>query len=298
MNLRQLEILHAVLRTGSVTEAARTLNLSQPAVSIALRHYEDRLGAPVFHRSKGRLTPTAEALEMFPDIEDLLVRVTAVNRRLQDLLESRGGSLAILSTATIVNSDLAAAIGLYRSRYPDVRIILRRMHTQQIIDHIERGEAELGLAHQDLPEENLNVERLAEIAVVCGVRADHPLARKSSISVNDLREESVITYGPVAPIGRPIRAAFAAAGAAIRDSVIVNDALTGFHLASAGAGIALVGHFGTRAPMMFPDLVVRPLRPKILAPVVLLTRKERSLSRNAMRMIEFLRHSRAKRGAL
>ncbi|WP_211865895.1 LysR family transcriptional regulator [Neoroseomonas terrae] len=296
MNLRQLEILHAVLRTGSVTEAARALNLSQPAVSIALRHYEDRLGAPIFHRSKGRLTPTAEALEMFPDIEDLLVRVTAVNRRLHDLLESRGGSLSILSTATIVNSNLASAIGQYKKRYPDVRIILRRMSTQQIIDQIERGEAELGLAHQDLPEENLEVERLAEIAVVCGLRTDHPLARKPSIQVGDLRGEPVITYGPAAPIGRPIRAAFAAAGIEIRDGVIVNDALTGFHLASAGAGIALVGHLGTRAPMMFPDLLVRPLRPKILAPVLLLTRKARPLSRNALRMIEFLRRSGGARG--
>ena len=58
MNLRELEIFRAIMLGGSITEAANMLNVSQPAVSIALRHAEDKLGVALFLREKGRIHPT------------------------------------------------------------------------------------------------------------------------------------------------------------------------------------------------------------------------------------------------
>ena len=56
------------MRAGSVTGAARMLNTSQPALSQILRHLEDELGFLLFVREKGRLKPTPEALELFPQM--------------------------------------------------------------------------------------------------------------------------------------------------------------------------------------------------------------------------------------
>lgn len=61
MNLRQIELFERIMALGSLSEAARSLGLSQPAASRILRHTEDQLGFPLFERLRGRLLPTAEA---------------------------------------------------------------------------------------------------------------------------------------------------------------------------------------------------------------------------------------------
>ena len=61
MNLRQIEIFHAVFLHGTVSAAARSLNVSQPSVTKVLRHTERTIGLPLFERTKGRLIPTQDA---------------------------------------------------------------------------------------------------------------------------------------------------------------------------------------------------------------------------------------------
>ena len=51
MNLRQIEVFRAIMLTGGVSDAARSLNVSQPNVSRLLRHTEDRLGIKLFDRT-------------------------------------------------------------------------------------------------------------------------------------------------------------------------------------------------------------------------------------------------------
>ena len=292
MNLRQLEIIYAVLRTGSVTDAARALHISQPAVSIALRQYEDRLGARIFERRKGRLVATAEARSLFPDIEDLFERLGIVQRRLHDMILGQSGTLALASTAAVLSSDLADAVARFRRDWPSVRIEIRRMTTTQVIERVARGDAEVGLAHLEAQEHGLSVERLADIQVVCAVPSDHALAAKRVVRLEDLSAWPIITYSPDSNIGRPLRRAFAALGLTLNDVVTINDAATGLHLARVGAGVALVGHLES-APISVAGVAIRAIEPALPVPVLLLTRPDRALSQNAQRMVDLLRGIRA-----
>ena len=61
MRLRHIEIFHAIYTTGSITNAAKILHVSQPSVSKVLSHAEMQLGFNLFDRVKGRLIPTEEA---------------------------------------------------------------------------------------------------------------------------------------------------------------------------------------------------------------------------------------------
>ena len=71
MRARQLEVFRAVMRSGTVTGAAKALNVSQPALSQIILHTEDELGFRLFERVKGRLVPTPEAEELFPEADRL-----------------------------------------------------------------------------------------------------------------------------------------------------------------------------------------------------------------------------------
>ena len=70
MNLRQIEIFHAVYLHGSASAAARALNVSQPSVTKVLRHAEESIGIVLFERSKGRLVPTQDARTLFEEVTE------------------------------------------------------------------------------------------------------------------------------------------------------------------------------------------------------------------------------------
>jgi molybdenum-dependent DNA-binding transcriptional regulator ModE len=74
------EVFNAIMLTGSVSAAARLINITQPAVSRTLQHAELQLGFPLFQRAKGRLSPTTEALTLYPHIERLFAQLDEVQR--------------------------------------------------------------------------------------------------------------------------------------------------------------------------------------------------------------------------
>jgi len=110
MNLRELEVFRAIMLGGSITEAARILGISQPAVSTALRHAEDRLDLTLFRRHKGRIHPTSEALDLYTEVEGLFEKLSAIQKFASDLRDTRSGLLSIASTPTLTYAFLARAI--------------------------------------------------------------------------------------------------------------------------------------------------------------------------------------------
>ncbi len=69
VNLRHIEIFHAVMTTGNLTEAARMLHTSQPTVSRELARFEKVLGLRLFERTRGRLQPTVQGLRLFEEVQ-------------------------------------------------------------------------------------------------------------------------------------------------------------------------------------------------------------------------------------
>jgi DNA-binding transcriptional LysR family regulator len=81
MNLRHIEIFHAVYVNGSVSAAARALNVSQPSVSKMLRHAESCSAFQLFQRTSGGLVPTQDAHVLFTEVSEIQDRVYACARR-------------------------------------------------------------------------------------------------------------------------------------------------------------------------------------------------------------------------
>jgi DNA-binding transcriptional LysR family regulator len=69
VNLRHIEIFHAVMTTGNLTEAAQLLHTSQPTVSRELARFEKVLGLKLFERARGRLHPTVQGLRLFEEVQ-------------------------------------------------------------------------------------------------------------------------------------------------------------------------------------------------------------------------------------
>ncbi|GAA4343564.1 LysR substrate-binding domain-containing protein [Pigmentiphaga soli] len=272
MNLRHLEVFHAIMQTGSVTGAARFLNVSQPAVSSVLKLLEARQGRPLFIRIGGRLQPTPEAVAIFPDIVAIYGRLKAVNRLMQDLAGGRLGTLSVAASFPIANGYLAKAIATLVTERPETHVTLQSMTSPEVIDRVASREVELGVAFEPVNNSEVETEVLVKSGVACVMPDTHPLARLERIGVRDLADYPIITYLPHYYMRAHVDRIFNEAGIAPRISVQISISLTGMTLAYYGAGVALIEPY-LLTSMPLQGLTARPLKSSIDFRTVLLRAK-------------------------
>lgn len=135
MKLRQIEVLHAILQTGSVTGVAKLLNVSQPSFSTVLQHTEAQLGMQPFERAGGRLKASPEAEALFPEIADIFRRVNRVSQNARSLAQGRLGRINVAGTLALANGYIVDAVSIFARTPPDVagkpRDLLQRVQRMQ-----------------------------------------------------------------------------------------------------------------------------------------------------------------------
>jgi DNA-binding transcriptional LysR family regulator len=278
MNARQLEVFRAIMRCGTLTSAAKALNVSQPALSQILLHTEDELGLKLFKRLKGRLVPTPEAEQLFPEADRLFRELDNLRRFAGDLKRGKAGVVRLASTAPPALSIVPRALGAFRAARPGVRLLSYVVPVAQIAEMLERGEVDLGVAMNDVPIPLVDTEVIGHSEVVCVLRADHKLARRKAITVADLAGEPVISYRGDNLQGMLLDRALAREGQELRRDVEIDVSIIALAFVQQGIGVALVD--GLLPWSSFPGLVARPFRPAVSLPLCLLTSSRRPLSRN------------------
>ncbi len=270
INFRHLEVFNAIMRTGSMTAAARSLHISQPAVSEMLKQAEARMKIQLFERTGGRLVPTPEARALFPDVAAAFGRLDAVDRQIQDLAGGRLGNLSLAAAFPIANGYLTKAVATFLASKPSVQVSLQSLTSPQVAERVAIGEAELGVAYNfESLSRAVEAEVLVHSAIACVLPDTHPLAKYEEIDLKDLAPYPIITYLPQAVLRGFVDRALADAGVAPVVSVQVSLSLTGIMMSYYGAGIALVEPF-LMTSLPFPGLVARPLRPYITLKTLLI----------------------------
>jgi DNA-binding transcriptional LysR family regulator len=262
INLRQIEVFNAIMRAGSITEAARVLNVTQPAVSAALKQLEARLHMRLFDRIGGRLQPTPEAKALLPDVAEIFGRLGAVERFSADLAGGARGLLSIAASQPLCDGFVAKAVATFVAKRPGVRVTLISLASPMVLDRVANREADIGICYEPIMSRAVKVEEISRSQIGCILPARHPLAKRRTIRVQDLAACPIVTYLPQAILRPYVDRAFSDRSAAPRISVATATSATAITLALHGAGIALVetALFEARPAA---GLVMRPLEPRI-----------------------------------
>lgn len=288
MNLRQMEVFYAIMRSGSVTAAARLLNVTQPAVSTVLRHCESQLRVKLFERSGGRLYPTPEADAIFPEVASIFQRVDVVTRITQDLVGGRLGQITVAATFAAANGPVARSVARFVRDRPGVRVAIHALPSVQVIERVARREADFGLCFAPAHDPAITAELLKASDIACIMPRDHALAALETVPIEALAGENIITYAPHTAIGKPVEEAFAAAGIALHRRIQVNYSSTAFVLAAHRAGIAMVEPLLLNSGAM-PSLVARPIQPRIEVRIMLVHAIGRPPTRTSTKLVELIR---------
>jgi DNA-binding transcriptional LysR family regulator len=270
MRLRHIEVFNAVMLTGSVSGAARLINVTQPAVSRILQHAELQLGFALFQRTKGRLTPTSEAITLYPHIERLFSQLDEVQRLAANL--KRGDSareLRILTVLALSYEILPHAIKLFRIKHADVPITVKALHSPQIVSALALQEADVGFMFSPVTHSALEQEHLADGRMVCIAPKGMLTARllkRGSVTLADLTKVPVIGLDVQDPVGRSLNQACREADVGLEFKIVVQTYHSALALAHHGLGIALVDSC-TAASADLTRVDVLTLEPLIAVPI-------------------------------
>jgi DNA-binding transcriptional LysR family regulator len=276
LKFRELEVFWAAYKSQSVKDAARDLNVSQPAVSMMLKSAEERFGIQLFDRSGGRIKPTPEADALFTATNNVFIELEELKRQLERIKEGRAGIVRLAATPTLAAAFLHPALLAFRRRHPDIRVIMRTATTSNCADLVLHEQADLGLVYGPTAMAGTTTEDIAVSEVACVFHKAHRLAAKRLIRPADLKGETLMTYRQDTQLGREIQKMLRGPGAELKLAAEVT-ALMACYVANAGDCAALVDPFIMNGGL-FPNLVVRRFAPTTTARVQIVTRRDEPLS--------------------
>ena len=268
MNVRQLEIFSTLMTSRTVTEAATLLRVTQPAVSKALRLMELELAITLFERKRGRLQPSPEAQLLYPEIQRILKDLDSVRRFAGDLRYGSSGQIRIAVAPTIAASFLGPAVSRFHRSRPNVRIEVKTLMARDVVNMVAGHEVDLGFGPAPAKDIDSRAFALCEMTDLCEsefvlvLPEGHALTERRSVNPRDLRDSPVVSLPQDTPTGLVLTETFRMADVPYNVAIEANQTNTVCSLVRAGAGIALINSLALICDE-FPDLVVKPFRPRV-----------------------------------
>ncbi|TPG49453.1 LysR family transcriptional regulator [Sphingomonas glacialis] len=223
----------AVLRTGSLSGAARSLGLTQPSVARHIDALEQAIGRDLFVRTQRGLTPTAAAIELRPYAELLASTAAALLRTADGGAGTVAGTVRISASEVVSAEHLPAMLARLRLRHPALTFELSASNT---VDDLLQRQADIAVRMVQPTQQSLIARKVSPIPLGLHAHADYLARRGIPSTLAALAEHDLIGFDTETPAIRAIverfpelnRAAFA---------LRVDSDLT--HLAAIRAGFGI-----------------------------------------------------------
>ncbi|GAA4122910.1 LysR family transcriptional regulator [Aminobacter aganoensis] len=192
LSLRQLEYVVAVARAGSLTVAAQQVNVSQPALSVAITQVEDHLKQKLFLRRKGApVTLTGFGRLFLADAEALLTDAARIENP-EGLRQRRLGRVALGVFEDLAPGYLAPLLKLLRMKFPDVEIQTKVATFEVLTEAVLSGDIDVALTYDLGLDASFHRTLYAEVSPQAWFQPTDPLAVQKEVFLADLADRSLI----------------------------------------------------------------------------------------------------------
>ncbi|WP_282607135.1 LysR substrate-binding domain-containing protein [Pelagibius sp. Alg239-R121] len=283
MNIRQIEVFREIMSAGSVTEAARRLNISQPAISKHLRLMEHDLGFDLFLRKGNQLIPTVEALALIEQVEQVYTGLDSLSRFADDLKRNRHGDLTVAAMPLLAQRWLPKLVASFAKTHSNVSLSIPVRSTDWIARAVAAGTVDIGIGLDRGTEPGIETSKLMCLPLVCVCAPDHTLAGSGRISPRALKGYDLITLSNFDRWPLELDRVLEDSGALPARRLDVFTAHIACELVVHGAGVAIVDAL-TALDYLEQGLVLRPLDANIAFEISLMQPRLRQSSRVARAM--------------
>jgi DNA-binding transcriptional LysR family regulator len=193
MDFQNLRAFMAVAETNSFSRAADRLRLTQPAISKRIQALETDLNQRLFDRLGWQLSLTEAGECLLPRARQILQLIEQTRQALDDLSGQVQGSLKLVTSHHIGLHRLPGILREYKKAYPNVKLHISFLNSQETHQNILEGKGELGITtHETRHNESLLTQDIWHDTLHVVVARDHPLLKKKQVKLEDLTEYAAI----------------------------------------------------------------------------------------------------------
>ncbi|NOX43335.1 MAG: LysR family transcriptional regulator [Gammaproteobacteria bacterium] len=200
ITFRQLQVFESIARNHSFTLAAEELFLTQPTVSMQIRKLADTIGMPLFEQIGKRIYLTDAGQELLTASRDISDTFSSFDMKIANMKGIKQGNLR-LSSVTTAEYLAPRILGIFCQQYPGIKVFLEITNRERVLQRIEDNKDDLYIVSLPPNNLNLNITPFLDNPLVVLAPANHPLATKKNISIEELSKENFVMREPGAGTG-------------------------------------------------------------------------------------------------
>ncbi|HSI91126.1 MAG TPA: LysR family transcriptional regulator [Adhaeribacter sp.] len=174
--------------------AAKRIGIEQPPLSLQIKKLEERVGGKLFDRSNKRVRLTAAGEALLPEARQLLANTHQVLDKIKKINSGEAGTLQIGFTSSTIFCGLPAWIQQHKQAFPEVGFSLRERSPKDQIQELLEGTLHIGFIREPEKVAGLAAQPLARENWVAVLSGAHPLARKETLKLTDLKDELFVLF--------------------------------------------------------------------------------------------------------
>jgi DNA-binding transcriptional LysR family regulator len=247
MRLRHIEVFHAVYTCGSITGAARMLNVSQPSISKVLAHAEQQLGFQLFDRHKGKIVPTREAERLIDHVNQAYMNINELRRVSKNLGSAETGVIRIAVTPALGIDVIPAAIASYLATHPDTMFEVETLHQHQVVRALRELRIDFGIVFSPPATQGIKIDHLATAELVVLSNESMNLDKNSKLTLGELDGMRFVNLSTRSPLGQLLAARIEVSDIQLHTVANVETYQMAKALVAHGAGVALIDEITARS---------------------------------------------------
>jgi DNA-binding transcriptional LysR family regulator len=216
LKMRQVLLLVALDEQRNMHRAAASLRMTQPAATRLLGGLERMLGMKLFERGPRGLVPNAYGESLIRHARAMLATLDHAREEMNALAEGAAGRIALGALLVAAPVLVPLALARFKRSHPHHTVLVQEGSATALLPALRRGELDLvvGRVSSDVPSEGLEFEAFYSEPMQVVARPGHRIARRRTLRLRDLADETWIVPAPDAPYRRRLDAAFRQAGVA------------------------------------------------------------------------------------
>jgi DNA-binding transcriptional LysR family regulator len=238
-SLPQLESFVEVVQRGSLSRAAETLFVTQPALTARLQRLEQELGAELFVRSRRGMRLTEAGRAFLPYAERALAAVGDGKSAVSDLARGGRGHIAIGAAPAVSTYVLPSILKRFRNEHPQVAFSVRTGHSEEVVELVLSDRVDVGLVRAVRHPEITSVP-LYEDKLVLVVEPDHRFAADRTIRLEAIADEQLILFDRTSSYHHLTSALFREAGVTPRGLLELDNIDATKKMVQEGLGVAFL----------------------------------------------------------
>lgn len=239
-NYELYKVFYWAAKTGSLTQAAKALYLTQPSVSHAIKQLEDRFGITLFYRNSKGVALTKEGAILYSYIEQSQIYITLAEEKMAALKNLESGELRIGGSDSLFKHYLLPYLEDYHEQHPGIRLHLNHGTTPEIISFLKEGRIDLGVVRMPMVDPQLEVKESFQLQDCFVAGARYAELQGHVLSLDRLLQHPIILFSRNSRARMAITELFQSYGHQLKPEIEVGSVDLLVEFARKGLGISYV----------------------------------------------------------